>query len=1236
MNPLNCSALLLRTPGDRGPGLTGMATAFAAAGVPFEIEPLFSTAVPDAPALAAAPGRGAQWHVARPTQSLEGANAWELAHAALQRGLALDAGGGGIFVEPDFVQDWPADQPAADAPALGIAGPDCRFEDQKKGLPGVADRFAWHLDDDYSQLRSARRDAGTPAPGARVRIMHLDTGYDRGHQAFRDARIRPDLERNFLVRPPGRDAIDPGIAGFLDAPGHGTGTLGILAGGRFAFAGNGYAFDDMLGGAPEAEVVPVRVGNALIQISTSSVAAGLAYAADLAADATKRAHVISMSMGGVASRAWAEAVNKVYETGIVLVAAAGNNYSAGVFGLPTRFIVYPARFRRAIAACGVMADFRAYYGLKVGMMQGNWGPGSKMATALAAFTPNIAWAKWGCKDTVRMSGQGTSSATPQIAAAAALYHQKHFATLFDARRYPEPWMRVEAVRHGLFAGADKSAGNEEQFGQGVLRAVKALEIAPAARESLRKSPGDNPAFSFLRVLTGLGVTESPSDAMLSLEATQLSQRSWGEGEINPFELMGVDPDLPASEIPRGQQRRLIEALIEHPEASAPLRERLRIAHAALGEGSGAPKPPGPKPAGPRDSPPPARPPVPEPPRAEPAAKLSRFTPGEPPFRRLRGFTIDPSLATRLDTAPISQVEFRVPWEKLAPGPCGEYLEVIDIDPGSGCCYEPVDLDDPRLLAQGGLPPGEGTPQFHQQMVYAVASLTIRNFESALGRRALWRAGPPPAGAHPKNDSRHVQRLRIHPHALRERNAYYTPNKVALLFGYFRASADAPGEHLPGGMVFTCLSHDIIAHETTHALLDGMHRRFLRPTNPDVHAFHEAFADIVALFQHFTFPEIVRHQINATRGAIRSQQNMLGQLAGEFGRATGRRGALRDAIGTMENGQWVPAKPDPGAYEKSDGPHQRGAHLVAAVFDAFLSIYETRTRDLIRLATGGTGVLQHGEIHPDLAERLSREAAKSAAHVLAMCVRALDYCPPTDITFGEYLRAIITADYDLVPNDDLNYRIAFVEAFRRRGIFPRGVLALSVESLRWLAADEDVQPHSPRMAAGLEMLRRDAQEHMYAGSREEIFHLQRALRSKLHDWLEDHFASGAAGLQDAAFLGLDPAKSFEVHTARFAHRVGPDGEMKPQILIGLLQDTAVPLDSRQPDGGQMLVEGGCTIVADLRSRRIGYCIRKSIGSASRQARQRRFLAGDESLRATYFGAQSPDEHHEPFAALHRGD
>ena len=147
-------------------------------------------------------------------------------------------------------------------------------------------------------------------------------------------------------------------------------------------ARDGYAFDDFVGGAPDAEIVPIRIGTSVVQLKTSTVTKGIMYAVELCARDETRIHVLSMSMGGVASAAWADAVNLAYEAGIVFVAAAGNNFSAGFFGFPTRAIVYPARFRRVIAACGVMANRRPYYGLPFRTMQGNWGPASKMATAV--------------------------------------------------------------------------------------------------------------------------------------------------------------------------------------------------------------------------------------------------------------------------------------------------------------------------------------------------------------------------------------------------------------------------------------------------------------------------------------------------------------------------------------------------------------------------------------------------------------------------------------------------------------------------------------------------------------------------------------------------------------------------------------------------------------------------------------------------------------------------------------
>ena len=597
----------------------------------------------------------------------------------------------------------------------------------------------------------------------------------------------------------------------------------------------------------------------------------------------------------------------------------------------------------------------------------------------------------------------------------------------------------------------------------------------------------------------------------------------------------------------------------------------------------------------------------------------------PVYRQLRGYAIDPSLSQDLATATVNQVLFRLPWEALQPGPIGEYLEVIDYDPASKCYYEPVDLDQPYLLAQDGLVPSEGTPQFHQQMVYAVASLTIRNFERALGRKALWSPGP--AGEY-------VRRLRLYPHGLREPNAYYSPAKKALLFGYFPAAPRSAAQHVPGGMVFTCLSHDIIAHETTHALLDGLQRRFNRPTNPDMLAFHEAFADLVALFQHFTFPNVLRHQIARSRGDLREQETLLGQLAGQFGRATGSRAALREAIGAFDEktDRWVPQKPDPAAYQASTAPHTRGSFLVAAVFDAFLSIYGARIADLLRLSTEGTGVLRPGAIHPDLVERLSDEASTAATHVLSMCVRALDYCPPLDLTFGEYLRALLTADADLVPDDDRNYRVAFVEAFRRRGLFPHDVRTLSADSLYWRRPGREGWHPSTALQETLFQLRGFGNKQLYTGDREKLFHHTLAECQKLQAWLLQHLNSGEAGAQDAAFLGLQvPSQSIRVDSLRFASRTGPDGDLLLQAIVQIMQSTR-----DQPASPEF--EGGCTLVINLRNAEIAYCIRKPITSKTRRDRERHFLAqaSRPSLRTTYFQPAADDaELREPFALLHRG-
>jgi len=689
--------------------------------------------------------------------------------------------------------------------------------------------------------------------------------------------------------------------------------------------------------------------------------------------------------------------------------------------------------------------------------------------------------------------------------------------------------------------------------------------------------------------------------MLELEALQLTQQS------KELENLMPDPERDPQDMSPAERQKFIDALASTPGASKTLRAALGIRARV------------------------ARPQITVPKELTPQEQTLLQRAINPPSRKpntrpLRVFAFDPLAATKLETLSINETTIQVRWEDLEPGPVGEYLEVVDIDPATGAAYAPIDLNQPWPLSQGGLRPSEANPQFHQQMVYAVAMKTIQHFETALGRVALW--APRTVRTKSGYESYFVPRLRIYPHALREANAYYSPEKHSLLFGYFRASTSDPGENLPGQTIFCSLSHDIVAHETTHALLDGLHRRFREPTNADILGFHEAFADIVALFQHFTVPEALRDQIKKTRGDL-AQQSLLGQLAQQFGHGIGRYGALRDSLGTVdENGKWVPATPTPSDYKNATEAHDRGGVLVAAVFDAFLNIYRKRSEDLLRLATGGTGVLPEGDIPHDLVNRLAREASKTAEHVLNMCIRALDYSPPVDMTFGDYVRALITADRDLVPDDDLGYRVAFLQAFRRRGIYPEFVRNLSSDSVCWDSPELDINIEEALKLMTLTWDLHANRRGAYHSSLKNAATLNLWLKDKIN---EDYARSLGFSLGPSLTVGDLEGKlsPFEIHSVRPVRRVGPDGQQRLDLVVEITQSW-VP-----PDANGDKYRGGSTVIVDLEQKRIKYVVRKRVGHAGRISTQQgfRMALADNSIRSNYYNDVARGR--EPFAMLHRG-
>jgi hypothetical protein len=327
-----------------------------------------------------------------------------------------------------------------------------------------------------------------------------------------------------------------------------------------------------------------------------------------------------------------------------------------------------------------------------------------------------------------------------------------------------------------------------------------------------------------------------------------------------------------------------------------------------------------------------------------------------------------------------------------------------------------------------------------------------------------------------------------------------------------------------------------------------------------------------------------------------------------------------------------------AYKTIEEPHARGALLVSAVFAAFTRVYDRKTRDLFRLATNGTGVLPPGEIPFDLVERLAVEAADVAGTILTTCIRALDYCPPVDLTFGEYLRALITADRDLIPDDKDGYRIAFIAAFRERGIYPSGVSNLSVDALVWQCPDVPAAALAPIASANARI------DWRRKSDRFQVFVNWNKTAKALYDTILDNPATpadfyAALGLvqvpKDTRSIATTiDGKSgrvsrIEIGAVRPAWRVAPNGDILSDLIIEMTQKW-MPED----EPGQSF-RGGCTLICDLDTAAVRYVIRKRVGHNVRTSEEASFrgaLADSEGGPAYFTGAQAGAE---PFAMLHRG-
>lgn len=413
----------------------------------------------------------------------------------------------------------------------------------------------WYLGDDYSQLRSARETVEKETHGMDgvIRIGILDCGFDGSHAAMPE-NIEDEPEGNainVLDNPRVTNSISPGETG----TGHGTGTISILAGRKVRWVAQPGTplTEEYLGADPHATIVPALISPWVVSVETADMAYGIDYASRV-----KKCDVISMSNGGAPCLIWADAVNAAYERGTAIFAACGDFYN--LIGTDLGFIVpsstvYPAAFRRVVGVTGVTADQKTYAknalwklflhpfhledwlsrGSYGGDMEGRWLFGSTghpdnaeiwdngmlHAYPIAAYTPNTIWASSsvdpsdgkGSKNRIDLTGCGTSAATPQVAAAAALWLRDNYKAINAAGQW-RSWKKAEAVYVALLATArrPKEGKPDHYLGAGILKAHDALTNDYAricAMEDTRKDRKKNEREHFDP--PPLGISPAPQD-----------------------------------------------------------------------------------------------------------------------------------------------------------------------------------------------------------------------------------------------------------------------------------------------------------------------------------------------------------------------------------------------------------------------------------------------------------------------------------------------------------------------------------------------------------------------------------------------------------------------------------------------------------------------------------------------------------------------------------------------------
>lgn len=540
-------------------------------------------------------------------------------------------------------------------------------------------------------------------------------------------------------------------------------------------------------------------------------------------------------------------------------------------------------------------------------------------------------------------------------------------------------------------------------------------------------------------------------------------------------------------------------------------------------------------------------------------------------------------------------------EQLGLGPRGYRVQIVDYDASQRVLYKPADLknDSNDHFTEGKF--NEKilkNPDFHAQNCYAIIMRILEYFEFALGRRLTWGFG--------------AHQIYVAPHAFADANAYYSEEDQGLFFGYF--------QNKKGHTIFTCLSHDIVAHETCHALLDGLRKCYTFPSFSDQAGFHEGFSDVVALLSVFGLRNIVRNLLPETSEgsnrilkknlSVRAlSKNVLFGLAKQFGKETSNfsKNALRRAVERRPYKKAMKEKP----FEEC---HLRGEILTSAVLNTFLQIW------IKRLNTW----LPNYDLDVPL-DRVVEDGCDAAEHLLKMVIRALDYCPVVDITFSDFLSALITADFELLPDDGkYKYRETLIEEFKHWGINPAS------QKPPWVSDKKQKKDRGLIPTEGAWQYPKNKSELSNDG-------IHRVSLEQDPDEVFKYI------WENRRILGIYEDVYTKVISVRPCHRIGPDGFYIRETVSEYVQ--VMDMEARQlkrfkidvpdmmPANTKVRLYGGGVLIFDEFGQ-LKYHVRSRINNANRQSIRLKYLwENGIKDRDNGYGINDGSSEGQKFAMMH---